>query len=328
MPIYSQLQPGYTVRPPTEDDIPAIIIVLRDYDIAESGEADVYDPNDIRADWEDLNLTTDAWVVLAPDGSIAGYATLTDDIQESGRIFADGYVHPTHYGRGIGTTLVELMEARAATMVAATPEGTRLVLVNNIIVGSAPARTLLETRGYTLARVYFRMHITLDAPPPSPVWPEGITVRVCDGSLEDIRRIHATIEESFLDHWAHTPRSFEDWHRNMVREEFDPTLWFLAYDGAEIAGATLCRVREAGLGWINQVAVRRPWRKRGLGMALLRQAFHVFYQRGLPRVGLGVDGQSLTGAQHLYERAGMQVTMRIGRYEKELRPGKDLFSDQ
>ncbi len=56
-------------------------------------------------------------------------------------------------------------------------------------------------------------------------------------------------------------------------------------------------------GWIDQVAVRRPWRTR---------------------VGLGVDGQSLTGAQRLYERAGMQVTMHIGTYEKELRPGKDL----
>jgi len=77
-------------------------------------------------------------------------------------------------------------------------------------------------------------------------------------------------------------------------------------------------------GWIDQVAVRRPWRKQGLGMALLQQAFGAFYQLGIPRVGLGVDGQSLTGAQRLYERAGMQVTMHIGTYEKELRPGKDL----
>ena len=83
-------------------------------------------------------------------------------------------------------------------------------------------------------------------------------------------------------------------------------------------------VREPGNGWITQVAVLRPWRKRGLGEALLRQAFGAFYARDVLRVGLGVDGQSLTGAQRLYERVGMSVTMRIGRYEKELRSGVDM----
>jgi mycothiol synthase len=109
----------------------------------------------------------------------------------------------------------------------------------------------------------------------------------------------------------------------MVREEFDPTLWFLAQDGEKIAGALLGRVREAERGWVDQVAVLRPWRKRGLGTALLRQAFEAFHRRGITRVGLGVDGQSLTGAQRLYEQVGMQVTMRIGHYEKELRPPTD-----
>lgn len=325
MSMYPRLKPGYTVRPPTEDDIPSILTVLHDHDMAETGEADVYDPGDILAEWEALNPTTDAWVVIAPGGSLCGYATLTLE-PDSGRIVADGYVHPSHYGRGIGTTIIELMETRAATIVTTVPEGTRLVLVNNIIASSDAARLLLETRGNSLTRVFFRMHITLDAPPPPPVWPENITVRVCNGSPEDIYRAYETIEEGFQDHWAHTPRSFEDWQRRMVREEFDPTLWLLAQDGTEFAGAALCRVREAVRGWIDQVAVRRPWRKQGLGTALLQEAFSAFYQRGILRVGLGVDGQSLTGAQRLYERVGMQVTMYVGRYEKELRAGKDLLA--
>lgn len=49
-----------------------------------------------------------------------------------------------------------------------------------------------------------------------------------------------------------------------------------------------------------------------------------FYKRGFKRVILGVDSQSLTGAQRLYEQVGMRVNMRIGRYEKELRPGREL----
>ncbi|GAC1343428.1 MAG: hypothetical protein NVSMB27_03380 [Ktedonobacteraceae bacterium] len=316
--MYPALKTGYTVRHPTVDDIDAIIAVMRDFDIAESDEVDVYHTEDILADWEDLDISKDAWVIHAPGGMLCGYATLTD--QEDGYIVSDGYTHSFHYGCGIGTTLVELMEARAAELVAVMPEGTRQVLVNNIVSSSAASRSLLETRGYVLARVYFRMHITLDAPPPLPAWPEGIIVRACDGSPEDIYRAYETIEDGFKDHWAHTRRDFEDWRSKMLRGNFDPALWFLAQDGEQIAGAILCRIREAGHGWIEQLAVRRPWRKQGLGMALLRQAFGAFYQHGILRVGLGVDGQSLTGAQYLYERAGMQVTMRIGRYEKVLRP--------
>ena len=162
--------------------------------------------------------------------------------------------------------------------------------------------------------------------PEPALWPAGIHVRACDGSMEDIQRAYAVIEEGFQDHFEHTPRTFEEWHRYMVREDFDPSLWFLALEGDTAAGALLCRVRDNGTdyGWVSQLAVLAPWRKRGLGSALLQHAFDALYQRGLKGAGLGVDGESLTGAQRLYERAGMHVVMRLGRYEKELRAGREL----
>jgi ribosomal protein S18 acetylase RimI-like enzyme len=72
--------------------------------------------------------------------------------------------------------------------------------------------------------------------------------------------------------------------------------------------------------------VRRPWRKRGLGLALLNHSFGEFYRRGYRRVGLGVDAQNLTGALRLYEKAGMRAdpARRFSVYEKELRLGVDL----
>lgn len=327
MPAFQRLQTGYNVRNPTEDDIPGIVDLIYEHEVAETGLADHYEPEDILADWEHLEPETDAWLIIAPDGSFGGYGTLTAEAG-TGRIAEDGYVHPAHYRRGIGTTLIELMEARAAELAPGMPEGIRIVLGNNVIAESEPARTLLEAHSYELKRVYFRMHIMMEEPPQLPVWPQGISVRVCDGGEEDIVRAYETIEEGFKDHWAHTPRSFEDWGRVMVeREAFEPSLWFFAVDDASgaIAGATLSRVREEGNGWIDQVAVLRPWRKRGLGEALLRHAFDAFYRRDIRQVGLGVDGQSLTGAQRLYERVGMHVTMHIGYYEKELRAGKDLL---
>ena len=61
------------------------------------------------------------------------------------------------------------------------------------------------------------------------------------------------------------------------------------------------------MGWVRSLWVRRPWRKRGLGNALLLNAFRQFHERGERRVGLGVDAESPTGATRLYERAGMRV---------------------
>ena len=93
--------------------------------------------------------------------------------------------------------------------------------------------------------------------------------------------------------------------------------------GDEIAGVAVNRMRLAG-GWVGTLGVRRPWRKHGLGLALLYQSFGAFHQRGVKSVSLGVDAQNLTGATRLYERAGMRPIMRIATFARELRPGVDL----
>ncbi len=80
------------------------------------------------------------------------------------------------------------------------------------------------------------------------------------------------------------------------------------------------------MGWVGSLSVRRPWRRRGLGLALLLHSFHALQERGKARVGLGVDAQNLTGATRLYEKAGMHSDPRRqwSVYEKELRPGIEL----
>ena len=78
------------------------------------------------------------------------------------------------------------------------------------------------------------------------------------------------------------------------------------------------------MGWVGTLGVRREWRKRGIGMSLLRHSFNEFYRRGKRKVGLGVDAQNLTGALRLYESAGMHVHQAFDQYEKELRPGVEI----
>lgn len=125
-------------------------------------------------------------------------------------------------------------------------------------------------------------------------------------------------EETFEDSWEHTREPYEEWRHYLVdTESFDPSLWFLAWDGDEPAGVAICRVREV-VGWVQILGVRRRWRRHGLGRALLLHAFDEFRRRGYERAGLGVDAESLTGANRLYESVGMRVARQLDFYEKQL----------
>ena len=93
--------------------------------------------------------------------------------------------------------------------------------------------------------------------------------------------------------------------------------WGVAEADGAIAGAALA-FGSRDFGWVLDLGVRRPWRGRGLGHALLLGVFGKLYRRGFTRVGLEVDAASETGATRLYERAGMRVTRRYDWYERRL----------
>ena len=78
------------------------------------------------------------------------------------------------------------------------------------------------------------------------------------------------------------------------------------------------------MGWVSSFGVRRPWRKKGLGLALLQHSFGEFFKRGKKKVGLTVDAGSLTGALDLYKKAGMSVFSQFDKNEKELRAGEEI----
>jgi mycothiol synthase len=314
------LAPGYIIRRPVFTDLNAVYEAIRASEIEEFGEAEGYAVEELEGNWKELDLGRDAWVAVSPDGELAGYGYVLN--RRHVRLDVEVYVHPAHYGRGIGTTLVRLAEARAREHVPLAPPGTRVVVNNWINALNAEARSLLEREGYTPVRYFFRMEITFSEEPPAASWPAGITVRV--GSVDDdLRPFYETLEEAMADHWGHVPRSYEEWRERRERSNFDPSLWFLALDEGEPAGAVLCSISD-GIGWIDTLAVRVVWRRRGLGSALLTRAFHELYARGMRRMALGVDAENPTGATRLYERAGMHVGQQYATYGKELRAGIEL----
>ena len=95
-------------------------------------------------------------------------------------------------------------------------------------------------------------------------------------------------------------------------------LWFIVRDGDEMAAVARCEPDRSGAGFVGAIGVRKRWRRRGVGLALLLHIFGEFYRRGQPRIALGVDAENPTGATQLYERAGMHVAYEAVTYGKDL----------
>jgi ribosomal protein S18 acetylase RimI-like enzyme len=213
-----------------------------------------------------------------------------------------------------GTALLAELERRSAPDV--DPGALSMAYVSSV---DETMRGVFEATGYEPIRTSYRMSISLDTLSP-PEWPEEIAVGTF--RTEDEALVHAAHQESFRDHWEHKDETIEEWRKWMIASpHFDPGLWFVAREGEEVAGISLCTIHSSGdpeHGFCRVLAVRRLWRRRGLALALLRHSFVEMQRRGMKRASLGVDAENLTGAVALYERAGMYVERRSDCYSKEL----------
>jgi ribosomal protein S18 acetylase RimI-like enzyme len=159
------------------------------------------------------------------------------------------------------------------------------------------------------------MAIDLDGGEAAPSPPDGFDIRTLQPGDEHV--LHATIHEAFAENWNFQPLTFDELRVQVLeRDEFDPSLCWLVRHGLEVAAAVRCTRKRFDMGWVDSLAVRSAWRRRGLGELLLRTAFAEFARRGEQRVGLGVDAQNEAGATRLYERVGMQVVFRANVFRK------------
>ncbi len=323
-PEASSLLPvGYRMRAPTLDDVNVIAELLRACDIHDYGEARETEAT-IRDHWQPMSLESDVRVVLTSGGRVVGYA----DQPNRNAVRLPGYacVHPAHRERSIGSALTSWIEAQADQRIQNAPEGARVSLQFAAASKNGAAAELLKDRGYEFERGFQRMVIGLAEPLEQPEWPAGVEVRQYVRGPDD-RPTWQSVEEAFDDHWGNVRKSFEEWSHIYDRESFDASLWFLAVEGDEIAGASLCSNRD-DMGWVGSLSVRRPWRKRGLAVSLLHHSFAEFYRRGQRKVGLGVDSSSLTGATRVYERAGMRADQHTILYAKILRDGEEIATQE
>jgi mycothiol synthase len=267
-------------------------------------------------------------VVLAEvDGVLVGYAWVdwvdtTDGLRE---FRLGGYVHPDWQGRGIGRQLLAWQEAHARASAAAAASTRPLAFGSWASELNASKGRLLAAAGYTPVRYFFEMlRPGLDEVEVPPM-PDGLEVRPAGRDRASKKQLWDADVEAFEDHWGgfdSSDAAFEAW---LVRPNWDSDLWVVAWDGDEIAGAVMNTIyaddNEAfgrRRGWLDSVFVRRRWRRRGLGAALVARSLVRLREAGMSEAMLGVDSDNPSGALALYERAGFEVHRRSAAYRKPM----------
>jgi ribosomal protein S18 acetylase RimI-like enzyme len=315
----ASLPPGYAVRRPHEVDVRPVTALVRKCQLADIGA--VHDTeDDIASAWRTMDLERDIWLVDSADGRLVAVAGLRHS--HPTQMWAFAAVLPSDRGNGIGSHLLALVERRASDLVVEAPPEAKVTLGQGIAERNDGARALLERHGYAKVRRFWHMEIDLGSEPPPAEWPAGMRVETLRDGQE--RAVFDAMEEAFEDHWGHLPHRYDEWRAwNVERASFDPSLWFLTLDGEAIAGVSQCAI-QGGQGWVNVLGVRRPWRRRGIGLALLRHSFAEFRRRACGSAVLGVDSENPTGATLLYERAGMRVVRTADSFRKVLRDGVEV----
>jgi mycothiol synthase len=267
-------------------------------------------------------------VVLAEiDGDLVGYAWVdwvdtTDAVRE---FRLGGYVHPDWQGRGIGHRLLAWQEEHASGHSAAASSTRPLVFGSWSSEANARKVRLLAGAGYQVARFFFDMRRSnldqIDVPP----MPEGLEVRPIGTDRASLKQLWDADVEAFEDHWGGFDASeaaFDAWRE---RPNQDPALWVVAWEGDEIAGTVVNTIYAddnqafgRARGWLDSVFVRRNWRRRGLGAALVARALVRLKEAGMHEAMLGVDSDNPSGALALYERAGFEVHRRSAAYRKPM----------
>jgi len=293
--------PPDRLRIPTEVDADAIAALYAGRRSVDAAEVRTWFRNPT------LDLLSDFRVVQR-DGAIVGYA----DVQLEGeRLWVDWTARDAAAGHALLDWATDCARERGATRLrswAWEPDGELVDVVRGR--GFEPARTSLE------------LEVELSSEIHEPPWPAGVTVRTVQEGEEP--RVHELIEDAFADTNDFRPTPYDEWAAwALETSKLDRSLWFavLQDDRDEMVGAAVCqeeRAGEPGLGWIETLAVRRAWRRQGLGTALLLHAFRELHARGKTAAGLSVDAENPTGAVRVYESVGMRPVRTRVLYEKRL----------
>lgn len=304
-----------TWRTPTLDDLEAITAVVNASE-RHDRRPEITPPDEVRRELSDADVDT---VVVEADGEIVGYGAVVRP-PEPGRehhfatLFA--YVHPD-WRYEVGDRVVERMADAGEAFLAAQTHDRTTMLRTSAMEWQSEDLERLERLGFVRNRVTTVMSIDLTDGAPTAPDVQDVEVQAWDAdAVEGARLAH---NAAFLDHFGSSPSSPHDWRgRTVDNEHFRPDLSATARVGDEVVGYLLAHrypeddeVLGRSEAWISTLGVLPEWRGRGIASSLLVRTLDlVAADPELTHAGLGVDSESLTGANRIYERLGFRPVSR------------------
>lgn len=179
-----------------------------------------------------------------------------------------------------------------------SPHGRGPRSINESVSKETPAAPRHEHAAYCWLMRRDLRHI--DAPRP---WPTGQHTVAFSDVLAP--QVHALLVSGYQQGGGHVA-AYDTW-RALADSgpESDPSLWIITADEHGLTGAAHCWTSA----FIRDFVVHPRARRRGLAMAMLSHAFHLFHLRGEASLDLKVmEGNQ--AARSLYETSGMIYIQR------------------
>jgi GNAT superfamily N-acetyltransferase len=288
-----------------------------------------YDSNDLAEEFaaESRDSERDfigAWL----DGQLVGVATVfpRDQAEEYHKVELEGWTHPDHRGKGIGTATLAWSLDRAREAHAAMFPDLPCEIQTRGLADDEVQHSLLAGEGLSPVRWFFTMEADLSTAPPALQVPEGLELRgYRDLASASVRDAH---NAAFRDHWGFTPwspamwtqyvdetRAFRpEWSKALVTPDGTIVAYVVMYEYEAEAAATGKRTA-----YVGKVGTLREWRGRGIASALLSLVLQDCHVDGdYPYASLDVDADNPTGALGVYERLGFATTVRFVTYSIRL----------
>jgi GNAT superfamily N-acetyltransferase len=279
-----------------------------------NGRPRAVSPEEILEELTPPNVDIEQDVVVACDsGEICGYGYTYMLANPDGdeRCYLFGFVAPKNLGQGVGTLIFNATFARAREILNASAGTANKFIRADCISTNTAAKAIYQSAGLTEVRVFSELTRPVE-PALKVALPPQVKIEPWQNfETETLRQLK---NSAFSDHWGSTPTSIENWQQLTSGFGARPDLSFVAsHDNAPIGLLLTHRyplddeLVGGRYGWIDKLATLSQWRGRGVATALIAQAIDCYRDEKLTHAALGVDSDSQTRANHLYESIGFTL---------------------
>lgn len=173
---------------------------------------------------------------------------------------------------------------------------------------------ILEDGGLRMIRSFWTMKWDIPVGMDEPIAPQGVSRRPVTTD-EDLRIVHAIDQAAFADHFGFLHENPFDHWMELAKSQpgYAPDRWSIAeLDGKPVGVCVLNDSRaEFDEEYVDELAVLREARGRGIAGWLLRVTAYESALRGIPAVTLHCDSENTTNATALYESVGFTVRNQV-----------------